>query len=326
MSRKILGFDIGGHAIHIVLRSGNGIKKVVAEPLPEGSIREDGSIVSFEALGDFIKQTCKQRKIRADEAAVILPSSLCFCRRLSVPVMSHEQLMVNLPYEFRDFITNEKDAYFYDYAVLRVLRDANEVPVEIDLMAAATLKSTIADYKSMFRRAGMKLRIAVPIEMAYTNLLMKMNDEAHCHCLIDLGHTSVRLYMFNGVRFESSHLVEYGCSVLDTAIADALHVDPFLAVSYREANHDDCQSLPECMSIYQNLAVEVQRAVHFFRYNNPDIELEHIHLIGGGAKIKALRDTLEETLSIPVLDASEMLNVDGEDMDFGLGAAGAALQ
>ena len=324
MSKKILGFDIGGHAVHIVLRAGKNIKKVVTEPLPEGMIRE-GRIVSYEALGDFLKQTCKKRKIRADEAAVILPSGQCFCRRLSTPVMSHEQLMVNLPYEFRDFITSEKEAYFYDYAVMRVIHDANEEPVELDMMAAAALKSTISDYRGMFRRAGMKLRVAIPIEMAYANLLLKLDDE-HCHCIIDLGHTAVRLFMYNGGRYESSHLVEYGCSALDTVIADALHVDPFIASSYREANHDGCQTLPECMSIYQNLAVEIQRAVHFFRYNNPDIELEHIHLIGGGAKIQALRDTLEETLSIPVLDAAEILDVDGMDLDFGLSAAGAALQ
>lgn len=326
MSKKILGFDIGGHAVHIALRDGKRITRVIVEPLPEGSVRADGSIISFEALGDFIKQTCKKHKICADEAAVILPSSLCFCRRLSMPAMTHKQLTVNLPYEFRDFITSDKDAYYYDYAVLRVLRDVNEVPAEIDMITAAALKEIISEYKGMFRRAGMKLCIAVPIEMAYTNLLMNMRHESHCHCIIDIGHSSVRLFIFNGVRFESSHHVESGCSALDSVIADVMHVDPLLASSYREANHDNCQSLPECMGIYQKLAVEIQRAIHFFRYDNPDIELEHIHLTGGGSKIQPLRDTLEEALTIPILDASEIFDADGVDMDFGLGAAGAAFQ
>lgn len=325
MSEKTAGFDIGSRALHIAVATKRGIKRIVAEVLPEGSVR-DGKIVSYEAMGDFIKETCKKRKVRFDGAAVILPSGLCFCRRLSVPVMTHEQLMVNLPYEFRDFITSEKDAYFYDYAVLRVIHDANDEPVELDLMAAAALKSTIDDYKGMFRRAGIKLKTAIPIEMAYINLMSKNDDPMHCHCIIDLGHTEVRLYMYIGGRFESSHVIEYGCASLDEAISEALHVDRFIASSYREANHDDCQSLPECMNIYQNLAVEIQRVVHFFRYNNPDVELEHIHVTGGGAKIQALRDTLENTLSVPILDAGEILSIDGIDTEFGLGAAGAALQ
>lgn len=324
MANKMLGIEIGNHGLHIALRSGKSIKKIVSEPVPEGAVRE-GRIVSYEALGDFIKQTCKKRKISASEAAVVLPSALCFCRRMSMPVMTHEQLMVNLPYEFRDFITSEKEAYNYDYAMLRVINDANGAPVELDMMAAAALKSTIADYKSMLRRAGIKLSAAIPVEMAYTNLMRK-HSEGHCHCLVDLGHSAVSLYMFNDGRFESTHLIEYGCSALDQVIADAMSVDPFIAASYREANHDDCQSLPECMSIYQNLAVEVQRAVHFFRYNNPDVELEHIHLIGGGANIIPLRDTLESTLSVPILDNSELLDVQGSEVEGGLGAAGAVLQ
>lgn len=325
MSKKIAGFDIGGHALHLVVATKKTVKKAVTVNLPEGAVR-DGKIVSYEALGDFIKQTRKKYKLHFKNAAVILPSELCFCRRLSMPVMSHEQLMVNLPYEFRDFITAEKDAYYYDYAVLRVLQGDEQKPAELDLMAAAALKSTISDYKNMFKRAAIKLQTAIPIEMAYINLMKKNDDPNHCHCLIDLGHSSIRLYMFNGGRFESSHVIDYGCSALDDVIAEALGVDPFIAVSYREANHDDCQSLPECMNIYQNLAVEIQRAIHFFRYNSPDAELEHIHLSGGGAKIQPLRETLETTLSIPVLDASEILSFGGSDTELSLGAAGVAFQ
>ena len=324
MGKKTAGFDIGSHAVHIALATKKGIKRVHSEPLPEGAVRE-GRIVSYEAMGDFIKQTCKKQKIRFDDAAVILPASLCFCRRLNMPVMTHEQLTVNLPYEFRDFITSEKEAYFYDYAILRTINDADNKPIELDAMAAAALKTTIADYKGMFRRAGIKLRTAIPVEMAYVNLLMR-SPEGHCHCIIDIGHTAVRLYMYNGNRYESSHLVDYGCSAMDNIIAEALHVDPFIASSYREANHDGCQSLPEREALYQSLAVEVKRAVHFFRYNNPDIELEHIHITGGGAEILPLRETLENTLSIPIYDATELLNVKGADADFGLAAAGAALQ
>ena len=326
MAKKIAGFDIGNHALHIAINTKKGVKRIVTEPMPEGMVRED-RIVSYEALADFLKETCKKRKVHFDEAAIILPSGLCFCRRMSAPVMTHDQLMVNLPYEFRDYITAEKEAYFYDYAVLSVNNDESGEPSEMDMMAAACLKTTIHDYRDMFRRAGIKLATAIPIEMAYTNIMNKaVGDDDHCHCLVDLGHTAVRLYMYTNGRYESTHLVEYGCSRLDDVIADAMNVDPFVAASYREANHDNCQELPECMEIYQSLANEIQRAIYFFRYNNSEVELEHIHLIGGGSRIGALRDVLSETLSVPVLDCSEFLDDAGLDVEFALGAVGAALQ
>ena len=325
MSRKVAGFEIGSHALHVAVVTKKGVKKVLTETLPEGAVRE-GRIVSYEALADFIKQTCKKKKVRFDEAAVVLPAALCFCRRMQSPIMTHEQLMVNLPYEFRDFITAEKDQYFYDYAVLGVTKDEETgEPTELDLMAAASLKSTVQDYKDMFRRAGIKLKTAIPIEMSYTNILSKAPAD-HAHCLIDLGHTAVRLYMYHGNRYENSHLVEYGMSTLDDIIADALHIDPFVAASYREANHDGCQSLPECVEVYQNLANEIQRAVYFFRYNNPDVELEHIHLSGGGARIQPLRDVLSEAISIPIEDCSELIGAHDDGIETALGAVGAAMQ
>ncbi len=324
MAKKTAGFDIGGRGMHIAVTGRKGIKRIVNVILPEGIVR-DGRIISYEAMGDFIRESAKKQKIRVRDAAIVLPSSQCFCRRLSMPIMSHEQLMVNIPYEFRDFITAEKDEYYYDYAVLNTTANAEGLVQGLDLMAAATLKDTIDDYRAMFRRAGFKLKTVVPLEMAYGNMLRRANIE-HCHCLIDLGHYAVRLYMYNGAVFETSHTIEYGCNALDSAIAEALHIDPFVAATYREANHDDCQSLPECMQIYQNLALEIQKAIYFFRYNSPDVELEHIHLIGGGANILPLRETLVNTLSIPIADAHEIFDSEDLDIEFGLCAAGAALQ
>ncbi len=323
---SIGGFEIGSHALHIAVAAKGKVQKAVSEPLPEGAVRE-GRVTSYEALADFIKETCKKNKVRVGGAAVVLPGHLCICRRMTSPVMTHEQLMINLPYEFRDFITTEKDAYYYDYAVLAVNQDPETgEPRELDLMAAACLKSTVQTYRDMFRRAGIKLRTAVPIEIAYANLFSGVKEE-HAHCLIDLGHTAVRMYMYHGKKYENTHTVEYGMSALDEIIADRLHIDPFVAASYREANHDDCQSLPECREVYQNLANEVQRAVYFFRYNNPDVELEHIHLSGGGARIGALRQVLEGTLSIPIQDCSELIGeTPAENLETALGAAGAALQ
>ncbi len=324
---KTAGFEIGSHALHIAVCTKKGVKKVVSETLPEGAVRE-GRIVSYEALADFIKKTCRKKKLHFDTAGVVLPTGLVFSRRIQSPLMTAEQLKVNLPYEFRDFITTEKDAYFYDYAVLGTVNSTEEghenEPVELDLMAAACLKSTVADYKDMFRRAGIKLAVAIPIEMAFTNLIPK--DIDHAHCLMDIGHGAVRLYMYHGRKYESTHIIEYGMSSLDDIIADAMHVDPFVAASYREANHEGCQELDACREIYSNLANEVQRAVYFFRYNNPDVELEHIHLLGGGAEIMALRDVLSETLSIPVLDCSEIIGSASEELEAALGAVGAAKQ
>lgn len=332
--RPVIGFDIGTSAIHLALCDGAGVRRTITEPLPDNLVRA-GQILSYDAMGDFIKQLRRQHRLPGGSAALVLPAGLCFCRRLQLPAMTVEQLKVNLPYEFRDYITQDKEKYFYDYALVDLLRDGEGEPRELDLMAAAALKTTIADYRDMFRRAGLRLKQAMPVELAYINLLRaysaaRPGEEAHGHCILDLGHAATRIYMFTGDRFEVLRVIDYGCDALDRALADELHVDVHIAHAYLLANHDDVQQLPCCRRIYSAIAVDLLRAVNFYNFDNPDKDLRHIHCGGGGAHIPALLSALGELLPVPLEDVSELLPSvplrASDDTLSALAAVGAAMQ
>lgn len=84
MPKPYLGFDIGTSAIHLALCSGSTVKRLINEPLPEGLVR-DGTIVSMEAMADFIRDLRKTHRLRTRDCALILPARLNFCRRLTLP-------------------------------------------------------------------------------------------------------------------------------------------------------------------------------------------------------------------------------------------------
>lgn len=310
MSQRLLGFDIGAHCVHIVSRTSKGISRVVTEPIPETLIH-DRKIQSPEVFGDFLRQVCHKNRLRGKAAAVVLPTNLCYCRRLNMPTMTRKQLEVNLPYEFRDFIVGNKSAYNYDCAVL----GASEAKLE--LLAAAALKTTVAEYKEVFRRAGLKLKAAVPVEAAYSNYLADRTEDDCGRCIIDLGHTSVRLYIFSGTRFVASHILDFGCSVLAAIVAEEFNVNPQTASAYLEENRNNCQYLAGCEELYRRLADEIQKAIYFSSYNNPDFEIERIDLVGGGAGIEPLCKTLSDTLTVP------SVNVCNSDIGSAVLAAGA---
>ena len=325
---KCVGFDIGGQDIHIVVRDGSRITRVITEPLPEGIVR-DGQIMSFEAMSDFLKELRKKHKLHVKEAALVLPARVCYSRRLTTTYMSHEQLQFNLPYEFRDFLASNKEDYVYDYAVVDILKDAEGNPVELDLMAAAARKSLIMDYAAMFHRAGFKLKTAIPEELAYINLLRQAGSD-HSHCLLDLGHNSIRLYMFVGDRFENVRVIDFGCAALDQAIAEHYNVDIHIANSYRVADYEGVTSLPACKDIYNAIAIDVLKAVNFYRFSNQGKEPDHLHCCGGGVKNAELVDALRANLSLEVTDVSALLPglAPGlaEDAPLCLSAAGAVMQ
>lgn len=332
--KPIVGFDIGTTAVHLALRDGGGIRRIVTEPLPDNLVR-GGQILSFDAMGELLRDLRRQHRITARSAALVLPASLCFCRRLTLPAMTVEQLRVNMPYEFRDYITQEKEKYFYDYALVDTLRGEDGAPRELDLMAAATLKSTIAGYTDMFHRAGMRLQRAMPVELAYIQLLRTYaathpEEASHSHCILDLGHCATRIYMFTGDRFEVLRVIDYGCDALDRALADELHVDVHIAHAHLLSDHDHVQELACCKQVYAAVAVDILRAINFYSFNNPDKELTHIHCGGGGAHIPALLSALAELLPIPLEDASGLIpgasaQMEGSSLS-ALAAAGAAMQ
>ena len=106
MAKSCLGIDIGKDQLKLVLMKGETIQKAVSVQMPEGLLKE-GRIVSVETTGELIRKTMKENKIRCKEAAVVVSSGVCFLRNVTMPEMTADQLVYNLPYEFRDYITDE---------------------------------------------------------------------------------------------------------------------------------------------------------------------------------------------------------------------------
>lgn len=158
---KIVGFDIGESSVKLVYFAGADLKKAVTAELPDNMV-SGSRILSMDAMADFLRQTAKSNGIPLTHAALVLPSTEVFTRELVMPAMTEQQLLYNLPYEFRDYLTEEKNKYFFDYSMREVLRDESGQPTEMNLLACATLKGTVESYRTMLRRAGFRLRVLTP--------------------------------------------------------------------------------------------------------------------------------------------------------------------
>lgn len=302
MAKNCVGIDIGACQIKLALCSDGEVRRLVVENMPDSLVR-DGRIISMEATAEFLKEVASKEKVNIHSCGVILPSAVAFTRTMTLPTMSEEHLKLNLPYEFRDFITQEKDKYYYDYAVLDYLNGPSGEPEEFELIAAATLKETIKDYSDMCRRAGFKLITAVPEEVAYMNIIRGYEaknqtlDSEKEYCLIDLGHTGTRLHIYKGFKHQATRVVDYGAQMLDTVIAEQMNVDEHIARAYKHANNNEELESEACRNVYSTISVEVMRAINFYRFNSPDSNLEEVYLCGGGARIQPLVHQIMTDLS-----------------------------
>jgi len=318
----MLGFDIGACTLKIARWDGASVRGTVSAPVPDNLVN-NGVILSYAAMADFIKETARENRLSGRDCAVILPASHAFFRRVTLPVMTAEQLRINLPYEFRDFLTMDKDKYFYDYAVNELVRDGEGG--QMDLTAAAVPKEVISEYRDMFRRAGFRLRTAIPVECAYSNLLRaRVGAGGREYSFLDLGHTASRLHIFTGTRFEATRVIDIGLSNLDEAIADAMGVDQHIAQAYKISNHQDAQTLEGALGVYGAIALDTRKAVNFYGFNNRDSDLRNLWCCGGGIHIPALLDAISQSVELAIHDAAELLPPAAPGVE-GLSACAAAI-
>ena len=327
MAKTYLGIDIGHNQLKLALVAGNAVKKTASVTMPMNLVRE-GHITSTETFGELLAKAMKEEKMRANLGAVVLSSGVCYLRSTTMPVMTPDQLMINLPYEFSDYITGELNDYLYDYAVLPPAEGEEVEEGKLSLLTAAVEKTALDELRDALRKAGLQLAKAAPAECACIGLIRAYEERTGTHdgdyCFVDLGSRAIRMFIFHGTRHLATRILEIGLNTLDQIIADAKGIDPYLAHTHLVTNFEDCQNEDYCKSAYDNIAVELMRALNFFRFSNNGSTINRIYLSGGGARIAALRQVIVDTVGIEVCNASEMIaddEQDGFEYAFAVGAA-----
>lgn len=331
MIKTYLGIEIGNMSIKFAICSQNTIKECIVEQLPDNMVRE-GSIVSWDAMTDFIKSKLKEHRISCKDVAMVLPEQITYVRRFLMPYMTIPQLKFNLPFEFHDFITEEKDRYFYDYAVMGIVEEEHngQVSKSMDIMGAAVAKEVIEKYRTMLKRCGLKLRIAAPESSAYQNIIRKYgelhpSEKTNDYAILDIGHNTVDLRIFTEGKYETGREIEPGLKAITYAIADSIGVDEHIAEVYKVNNQNNVLYSEECMGIYSQIALEVMRVINFFTYNHPNNTLDVLYCCGGGVKIEPLMETLTDVVGLkvkPLNEAFEQITKDEDAMILGAVAVG----
>ena len=228
MAKTVLGIDVGYDSLKLALVKGRQVKKTAIVPMPNSLVRA-GRIVSVETMTDLLRTALKKNGIRCDRAALALPNETVFIRNVTMPIMTEDQLKYNLPFEFRDYITDELKGYVFDYAMISVTEEKESSDAEngeatggaMEMLAVAAPKSLLDESREYLHKAGMKLVKAAPTVSCFQNLIRKSGAPADReYCILDLGYQAIRMYMFRGDRHIVTRVLEIGMSSLDQVLAE----------------------------------------------------------------------------------------------------------
>lgn len=324
MAKKMIGIEIGSDSLKLAVCSGTDITDMAIEKLPENLVR-DGRVAAPAALSELIRSVCKKNGIRPGPCALVIPGKAVISHHVTVPIMGEKELELNLPFEFRDFVGKDGDKYLYDYSIIRV-GDAS-----MDLYASAVPKEAMDKYYSIMKKAGLKLKVAIPAELAWMNLIQLAKNEPKNICIIDIGHYTTRVDIFSDGNFVMGKEIELGGQLIDKAIADTYRIDPYVARARKEANLENVLSDDNVYDAYNSIALEVMKIINYYNYTNPDKSsaLRDIYYCGGSAHIEQLRTVILKNTDLTLHNIRRLARLADDESDLPLYctlAAGAAIQ
>jgi len=301
MAKSLIGIDVSLIETNMV-----GSGKTAYSQVPTNLIKNN-EIVSPESMSKYLKDLKKKLGASGKNVGIVLPQNAAFYRTINCPVMSDDQVRLNLPYEFRNFVGNDSVKYSYDYFVDSIENGEDGEPKTLHLVAAAGLKSICTDYARVLKRAGLKLSLALPYEVCLINLMKKTADPEKEYCLIGLDYDYTNIYLFKGASLVSSKTIDLGCHGIDEILAQTCRIDEFLAATYRDANHEDCLAIENLKELYNTISLEVMKTINFYRYEHNDSELANVYFYSIGANNKYLIEDICNHTELTVGNVNDIL-------------------
>lgn len=324
--KTYLGIEIGDNGMKLAVCSGETIKSFKLVPWPSNMI-VNGAVSSWDEMADYIKHKLKELGIGYKDVAMVLPESIAYVRRFTLPYMTINQLMFNLPYEFQDFIGADKDEYIFDYALLDVTEEEEhgQFVKKMDIMASAISKQTLEQYSNLFKKAGLRLKIAAPESSAYQNLIRKHiehvpTDTVKDYAILHLGHSAVSLRIFTNGKYETGREMGYGLNKALPHLPTTINPSYVLNGDTEQVTAITIDS-EEMLSLYNQIALDVMRVINFFVYNYPANSLEALYCCGIGTQIEPLMERLSNSIELKVKPLNELFPMIQDKEALTLGAA-----
>jgi type IV pilus assembly protein PilM len=327
--KQLVGLDIGSSSVKICelrISTKGGSQRYHLEKfgiafLPFDAIVE-GDIMDSNAVASAIRQLLAEQRIKAREVAISVAGQQVMVKKVTFPVMSHEELAESVRWEAESFFPAGQglDAYALDFAVLE------ERPGEgsMDVVLVACRKDKIEAYLSCVAMAGAK-PVLVDADVFAIQNLYEIGNGAGARdevvALVDIGAQFSNLNLLVGGKSMFWRDIAWGGHRFTDKLMEDWGVSREAADQLKEGTaaegHTPAEVEPSLAAISDSFAEELGRTIDFFRSSFKVDRLDRVLLSGGSAKVTHLPEILGERLRVPVsrLDPFRELVLDERTVD-----------
>ena len=283
----------------------------------------DGALMNSTAIVEVIKELLASTKIKAKDVALGLSGHSVIIKKISLPVMTPEELEESIHWEAEQYIPFDINDVNMDATILN---PQSAVQGQMDVLLVAAKKEMINDYTAVVAEAGLN-PVVVDVDVFALQNMFECNYEVPANetiVLCNIGAGTVNLNILaNGISAFTRDISMGGNQFTE-------EIQKQLNVSFEEAealkigggNTNDADSVvPQevervIQSVSANMAAELQRSIDFYTATTADSHIARVYLSGGTAKIPTLLRVLENRLGIPVELMNPFRNVEVDRSQF----------
>ena len=248
-----------------------------------------------------------------------LPDVECVFKQKEAGSVSERELEMSLPYEFSDYIAAGSEGnYLYDYQVLPAKKGE-----AARLLCVAAQRKAIALCADIATDAKLSLTRLAPETVALGDLIESGNLHGKLVCIIDVGAEAVLVRIYRGVECLASHEIMGGILPIKEAL-QTLNLSFFDGTAEERAAVFN-QSV--CRQTVESLNTNILSALAYFLERRILIPYTPIFLMGEGALVPALRESLSRGVGAECVNISALIpgQIDEEHAAVLAPAIGAAM-
>jgi len=312
--KPAIGLDIGSSMVKIIqfkeTKKGYRLVNFGMVTLPPETI-VDGALMNSTAVVEVIKELLASTRIKAKDVAISLSGHSVIIKKISLPVMSQEELEESIHWEAEQYIPFDINDVNVD---VTIINHQSAVQGQMDVLLVAAKKEMIHDYTAVVNEAGLQ-PVVVDVDVFALQNMFELNyqippQDTVVLCNIGAGSVNINI-LANGVSAFTRD-VSLGGNQFTEEIQKQLNVAFEEAEALKIGGHasgDADSVVPQeveriIQGVSANMATELQRSIDFYTATSADSRISRVYLCGGTAKVQSLSRVLEAKLGIPV----ELLN------------------
>jgi general secretion pathway protein L len=281
MLKKVLGLDIGAHAIKaVVLRQtlrGVEVEQLRLQP------RLDGD----EGLADLLLRFVKLHQLPGEHVVCAIPGERISTRRFEFPFRDRKKLATAVPFEVEGEIPFALEDVLVDWELIGGEGRQGRI------VASIAQRREVSRCLDALREAAIDPRILVGEGLVLGNL-SALFDLPGDQLLVDLGHRKSSFCLLHDGRPMGARSIALGGEAITHAIAEDRHCSLDEAERYKcEEGIFGAGSSPRAVAVADRIAREIVRTLESY-----EPTATAITLFGGTAKLPGIAEFLSERIGI----------------------------